>query len=228
MHVQSMDDSYFGKPNCFQLAHSKSHQFHQFQQKHRKNSGGAGSVPNSNSNLSSSAVNTRFQLSSSVSMFSWFPGSEQSEPVDLFESISSATEEYFLFAESAVEKEEWLHLLRQLCYCCELCANTYGYKIFGDQKSKEHMLNKEKSWPKKELIVTRRLHVWVMEAKDIILNVPQRNYQKSNPEFSQISDLGSQIYGVLVINNMKQAKLSTKSINDAFWGEDFTFIQISP
>ncbi|KAJ3124244.1 hypothetical protein HK098_001306 [Nowakowskiella sp. JEL0407] len=242
IQVFPVDDSYFGKPNCFQIVPKQSHD-----NTHSSNTN------NAEKKRKTSAPNVhppnRFQnLSTTISKFSWLPTSDSEPPlsinlpVEKESSIRSLLrcDEFFVFAESARDKADWLNILRSVSYCCEQCASMYGFRGSPKNANPPNTLlqivatNGETYQPSIPAIAMRRVQIWVMEAKDLNLSYPNRQTQKTNLEQSFGSNLnlnfaaGPQIYCILLLDDFKQAKTTLKSENQSFWGEDFLFCDIAP
>ncbi|KAI8801205.1 hypothetical protein BJ742DRAFT_37566 [Cladochytrium replicatum] len=236
----SMDDSYFGKPHCIQLIITPATEYKSDKvaaesrketspSEREKQLNGSYSYHNHGMlSVASSSVG-RSAEAAILSQTPLFSGSHEESSNFVFklglssshsglllhEASKNKVSVVYLLAESAVEKADWLHHLHQTCYCCNTCSATYGYRLplkMNVNKGRQDVAN-DPSFVRQ----TKRLHLWIMEAKDL-----------QACQNSKSSLAGGPLYCEVLLDDIRQAKTSSKSLESLFWGEDFKFYDFSP
>ncbi|KAJ3188942.1 Ras GTPase-activating protein 1 [Gaertneriomyces sp. JEL0708] len=127
-------------------------------------------------------------------------------------SSGSGKVTYNIIAESANDKAEWIHALRQFCHCCDVCSSVYGthnyssWSVDGSESEPAAEGNKNRK-------LVRSMCLWVMEAKDLRLGSGGKIVSP---------------YCIVLFNDVKQARTGMRSGESPFWGEEFRFSDIPP
>ncbi|KAJ3316418.1 Ras GTPase-activating protein 1, partial [Blyttiomyces sp. JEL0837] len=111
---------------------------------------------------------------------------------------------YNVTSEIGSESERWFNLLRERTLCCTKCGSTYGFSM-------ETGLNKALADGEGGYIVARNLELGIVEAKDL-------------PSGSR----GLSPYCGVYLDDIKQARTSTKAGESPFWGENFSLFDFRP
>ncbi|KAJ3188980.1 hypothetical protein HK101_009062 [Irineochytrium annulatum] len=122
---------------------------------------------------------------------------------------ASGRQVYNLSADSESTRDEWLMNLKDHAYCCSKCASGYGYN--PDIGSNMHLLDRVNGFR-----LIRSLELGIMEAKDLPGTLVSGGARGLSP------------FGVIMFDEVKQARTSTKSGDTPFWGENFFFDDIRP
>lgn len=115
---------------------------------------------------------------------------------------------YNFLTESPEAKRGWLQKLRKYCFCCQKCAALYDYEPIKSAPDAQQQQIDSTASPARRFI-----SLWVMEAKDI----------------SQITtNKQASTYCAVLLDNVKQARTTSKGGESVFWGEEFKFDDVSP
>ncbi|KAJ3052857.1 Ras GTPase-activating protein 1 [Rhizophlyctis rosea] len=132
----------------------------------------------------------------------------------LVASTSSGRQVYNLVTGSTADKEEWMDLLRRFATCCARCTADRREGRSASSTPRSGSLNGEESGSvgRQEgdggYRVLRTFHLSIFEAKEIPGPV--------NP------------YCIVLFDDIKQARTTTRSGEAPFWGETFKFTDLCP
>ncbi|KAJ3042116.1 Ras GTPase-activating protein 1 [Rhizophlyctis rosea] len=129
----------------------------------------------------------------------------------LVSSTASGRQVYNLVTGSGSDKEEWMELFRHYATCCSRClADKQNGRIGSPGSSSRGGSNEDIGWSGEAdgYRILRTFHLSIFEAKEIPGPV--------NP------------YCIVLFDDIKQARTTTKSGEAPFWGETFTFTDLCP
>ncbi|KXS19801.1 hypothetical protein M427DRAFT_143104 [Gonapodya prolifera JEL478] len=114
----------------------------------------------------------------------------------------------YICADTDSLREQWVKAIREMSVCCEQCAEA----ALEATLSRRNTSTENKPAPSDAVgyKTTRSLDIKVLEAKDIVSGAP------------------ADVYCVVLLNDLRQAKTRPCHGSNPFWGESYIFEEVPP